>query len=148
MRIVYPMTEQTDEEHVLVDTPARRREALAVAANILGERIKPDRPHKIVDDVVLLNRMRDELAGVAFLITPHGEKIPIPRHVAAQIQTILYIGDQPMRIEIPDDDDEPERSVSVATMTQEDPEWRILRAFANGYREGLERGSHGQLDHS
>lgn len=34
----------------------------------------------------------------AWLITPHGEKVPIPSHVAAQIRSIEYRNDQPVRV--------------------------------------------------
>lgn len=31
---------------------------------------------------------------------------------------------------------------------QEDPESRVMRAYANGFRDGLQRGSYGRFDHS
>ena len=37
---------------------------------------------------------------LGYLITPHGEKIPIPSHVAAQIQSITYKGDLPVLVEV------------------------------------------------
>lgn len=41
------------------------------------------------------------------------------------------------------------KSVAVETGQAEDPvEGRILRAFTNGYVEGMRRGSRGRLDHS
>lgn len=41
-----------------------------------------------------------------------------------------------------------EPQVEVATQAEEPVEWRILRAFTNGYTEGIQRGSNGRLDHS
>lgn len=34
----------------------------------------------------------------------------------------------------------------VATRAEEPAEWRVLRAFSNGYAEGLRRGHEGGLD--
>lgn len=217
-------TEQMDQKDAedSVDTPSRRAEALAVAANILEDRVQTGRPHKIDHDVQLLRRIRQEtLAGAkntAYLITPHGEHVPIPSHIAAQIRSIEYKGGQPVRVVREEDADEPDypiigpilnaetlseavhlaignasthweslmgagvyneaqaRAVSEALLqkieavtgfdnesedkpaytadelkivqAEEPVEWRIQRAFANGYREGLERAMRGQLDHS
>lgn len=163
----------------------------------------------------------------AWLITPHGEKVPIPPHVAAQIRSIEYRNGEPVQVMIdrvhpdsegdsPDSDHElpiiapilnaetlseavhlaignasthwenmmgcglyqedQARAVSEALLqkiesvtgfddesedkpaytadelkivqAEEPVEWRIHRAFANGYREGLERSMRGRLDHS
>lgn len=43
-------------------------------------------------------------------------------------------------------DESPE--IELATVAEEPVEWRVQRAFANGYREGLERGARGRFDHS
>ena len=39
-------------------------------------------------------------------------------------------------------------SEMATTQAEEPAEWKIQRAFLNGYREGLERGARGRLDHS
>lgn len=80
--------------------------------------------------------------NTAFLITPHGEKIPIPRHVAAQIRSIEYLGGQPVRVVTEDERDD------VPTQAEEPIEDRLQRAFCNGFIEGIQRGSRGRFDHS
>ena len=44
-------------------------------------------------------------------------------------------------------DAEPVTSDEVG-QAQEDPESRVMRAYANGFRDGLQRGSYGRFDHS
>jgi len=92
--------------------------------------------------------------NTAFLITPHGEKIPIPRHVAAQIRSIEYLGGQPVRV-VTEDDDEAKRLKDIGalrddypTQAEEPIEDRLQRAFCNGFIEGIQRGSRGRFDHS
>ena len=80
--------------------------------------------------------------NTAFLITPHGEKIPIPRHVAAQIRSIEYLGGQPVRVVTEDERDD------VPTQAEEPIVDRLQRAFCNGFIEGIQRGSRGRFDHS
>lgn len=45
------------------DSIGRRREALAVAAGILRQRLDPERPHKLDDDVRILEELREELGN-------------------------------------------------------------------------------------
>jgi hypothetical protein len=95
----------------------------------------------------------------AWLITPHGEKVPIPPHVAAQIRSIEYNGGQPVGIQTEDEIRVTDAETIIAehgwatddvpTQAEEPIEDRLHRAFLNGYREGSERAARGyRWDHS
>jgi hypothetical protein len=103
---------------------------------------------------------RDQMyVNPAYLITPHGEKVPIPRHVAEQIRSIEFMNAQPVRIETGDvgpyfggadyTDGEREKMAEMPsegeTAQAELPvEHRITDAFLDGYAQGFREGRHGR----